>query len=104
MTNQEFLTYREAAERFATSRSKVTRAVKAGLLIPERKKKNGRDILTLRLNDLEKWAQREGLWSPPVTPTESVVDREQPRVNTTEHQWSPANTLGQPRLFAVNRK
>lgn len=76
MTDHIYLTYKEAAERFDTSRSKVTRAVKSGILVPETQKRNGRDILTIRLDHLQEWAVQEGLECPDVT---TAVNREHPR-------------------------
>lgn len=82
MTDHIYLTYKEAAERFDTSRSKVTRAVKSGILVPETQKRNGRDILTIRLDHLQEWAVQEGLECPDVT---TAVNREHPRLTADDH-------------------
>lgn len=84
------LTYREAAETFGTSRSKITRAVKSGALVPESTKRSGRNVWVLELTKLEEWAKNEGL-CPAMTTSDYVptirehspIDREHESVTTS---------------------
>ena len=97
------LTYREAAETFGTSRSKITRAVKSGALVPESTKRSGRNVWVLELTKLEKWAKSEGL-CPAVTTSDYVptirdhspIDREHEPV-TTSHDRSYSDVVDDER-------
>lgn len=61
MNSQEHLSFIEAAEYCNTSRSKIWRATQKGELLSEKRDRNGRDVWTVRVDDLARWSEKEGL-------------------------------------------